>query len=266
MWMFTIGMSCVLISCNLLANSRSPDDLFRLTLSGLAGSDNYTFTGETALRRNEQDKFLQHFAYEGQVKNHDELLIQSIIPIHSTRVVTGKQKPSQSQKQMANLRLMGGQWVQTSNHVDIGTNQVLIRLNPLGQLEGINKLKKVIREEGSAARGTKVLRIELDPKDAHKWLDNQLSDEMNHLRNEVASDQVNGSPKIQKEQDKIWNEGKEQMKVMLEQAEVGTIYHLTIDRTNNLPLRLISESKIVYKDLEGNEQHESMVSDVTFKH
>ncbi|HEY2493976.1 MAG TPA: hypothetical protein VGI33_13855 [Paenibacillus sp.] len=263
-WMFTVAIGCLLTSCNLLSNGRSPDELFQLTLSGLTGSDTFTFKGETALRRNEQDKFQQHFAYEGKVKNHDELVIQSIIPIQSSRAATDQQKSAQSQNQMTSLRLTDGQWIQTSN-TDISMNQVLVRLNPLGQLEGINKLKKGIREEGTAARGTKILRIELDPKDARTWLDNQLSDEMNHLRNGAISAQVSDS-KLQKELDQIWSAGKEQMKTMLEQADVGTVYHLTIDRSRNLPLRLTSESKIAYKDLEGNEQHETMVSDVTFQH
>ncbi|AJS57836.1 hypothetical protein [Paenibacillus sp. IHBB 10380] len=265
-WMFTIVICCLLTSCNLLSNGRSPDELFQLTLSGLTGSDAFTFKGETALRRNEQDKFQQHFAYEGKVKNHDELVIQSIIPIQSSRAATDQQRSAQSQNQMTSLRLTDGQWIQTSNtDTDIGMNQVLIRLNPLGQLEGINKLKKGIREEEAAARGTKVLRIELDPKDARTWLDDQLSDEMNRLRDEAISAQVSDS-KLQKELDQIWGEGKEQMKTMFEQADVGTVYHLTIDRTRNLPLRLTSESKIAYKDVEGNEQRETMVSDVTFQH
>ncbi|MGF7048485.1 hypothetical protein J2T13_002993 [Paenibacillus sp. DS2015] len=265
--LFVIGISCLLTSCNLLPNGRTPDELFQLTLSGLTGSDNFTFTGESALRRNEQVKFQEHFAFEGQVKNHDELTMHSILPIQSTRVAAEQQKSSKTQNQSTDLRLSNGRWVQTSN-TDIGENQVLARLNPLDQLEGIKKLKKAIKEEGGAARGTKVLRIELDPEDARTWLDTQLSDEMNHLRNEATSDQLNDSSKskLQKELDQIWREGKEQMKVMLEQAEVGTVYHLTMDRTSNLPLRLTSESKIAYKDVEGNKQTETLISDVTFKH
>ena len=266
-WVIGIGLIALLSGCNFLHSNRSPEDQFRLSLSGLAGIEKLTFTGESALRRNEQQWFEQHFIYDGQLTNHDMLSMQTRIPLQSASTQTKNEVQGLTKLNpiSADLRRVNGGWVHTSsvdNHVD----QALVRFNPLSQLEGIVELNKNIEEEISAPRGTRVLRIELNSEDALQWLDRQLSSEMKSLRTELNAQNTSYTPEVRSELDKIWKQGEEQLQSMLKQAKVGTVYHLTIDRKSNFPRRLTSESKLSYLDLEGNEQNETVVNDVVFQH
>lgn len=265
-WIIVVGLGCILFGCSFLSTNTSPEEQFRVSVSGLAGSEAFSFNGEAALRRNEQSLFEQHFAYEGQLTNHDELMMQSTLPLQSATsntVTTVKEKNSVNSVS-ANFRRMNGDWVHTSNVVD-QPDQALVRFNPLDQLEEISGLDKTITEETGASRGTRVLRIELKSADALKWLDKQLSSEMDSIREELDNQKTSNSLKVHSELEAIWKQGENQLQVMLKQAKVGTVYHMTIDRVSNLPVRLTSESKMSYLDLEGNEQSEIVVNDVTFQ-
>jgi hypothetical protein len=267
MWVIATGLIALLSGCNFMQSNRSPEEQFHISLSELAGIEKLTFTGESALRRNEQQWFEQHFIYDGQLTNHDMLSMQTRIPLQSA--LTNTKKEIQELKKLnpitVDLRRVNEGWVHTSS-VDNQVDQALIRFNPLSQLESIVELNKNIQEEISAPRGTRVLRIELNSEDALEWLARQLSSEMKGLRTELNTQNTSYTPKVRSELDRIWKQGDEQLQSMLKQAKVGTVYHLTIDRKSNLPMRLTSESKLFYIDLEGNKQNETVVNDVVFQH
>ncbi|WP_438351494.1 hypothetical protein ACP8HI_13110 [Paenibacillus sp. FA6] len=265
-WGVIVGLCTLLSSCNFLSANKSPEEQLQLSLGGLAGIETLTFTGEAALRRNEQRWFEQHFAYEGQLTNHDLLSMQTKAPIQSASAknINKTQEEGRISDVSADLRRFQGGWVNTSS-VDSHMDKLLVRFNPLSQLDGVAGLNKSIQEETSASRGTRVLRIELKSEDALKWLDHQLSSEMEALRTEYYKQNATYSPETQTELEAIWRQGEEQLQTMLKEAEVDTVYHLTIDRKSNFPLRLTSESKISFLDLEGNEQNEIMVNDVVFQ-
>lgn len=259
-----VGLCYILSGCNFISTSTSPEEQFQISVSGLAGTEALTFMGEAALRRNEQRQFEQHFAYEGKLTNHDQLTMQSILPVQSASKKKNMTSAQEKVNKSADFLHMNGEWVHTSSKTD-QADQVLIRFNPLDQLEEISGYGKVITEERGASRGTRVLRIELKPEDALEWLDKQLSSEMNALRQELVEQRTLYSSKVRSELDGIWKKGDEQLQAMLKEAKVGTIYHMTIDRTSNLPIRLTSESNMSYLDLEGIEQIESVVNDVSFQ-
>ena len=70
----------------------------------------------------------------------------------------------------AKLRWQGGAWMIASSNANAFTRGIA-RLNPLDQLEDIRRAsKKNLSLEKGAARGTEVLRIELDPQEAKQQL------------------------------------------------------------------------------------------------
>ncbi|OAB46499.1 hypothetical protein [Paenibacillus antarcticus] len=266
-WISVVALCCLLSGCNLFSANASPEEQFQVSVSGLAGSEAFSFVGKAALRRNEQRQFEQHFSYEGQLTNHDELAMQSTLPVQTATkasVSVVKKEKNSSNPISADFRRMNGGWIHTSNAGKQAV-QALVRFNPLDQLEEISGLTKTITEEVGASRGTRVLRIELNSEDAHKWLVKQLSREMDGLREELDKQQTTYSLKVRSELESIWQQGDKQLQTMLKQAKVGTVYHMTIDSRSDLPLRLTSESKMSYLDLEGNEQSETVVNDVTFQ-
>ncbi|OAB30250.1 hypothetical protein PMSD_20940 [Paenibacillus macquariensis subsp. defensor] len=266
-WISVAGLCCLLSGCNLFSTSASPEDQFQVSVSGLAGSEAFSFVGEAALRRNEQRQFEQHFSYEGQLTNHDELAMQSTLPVQTATkasVFVAQKEKNNSTPISADFRRVNGGWIHTSS-ANEQADQALVRFNPLDQLEEISGLDKIITEEMGASRGTRVLRIELKSEDALKWLDKQLSSEMDGLRDELDKQQTTYSSKVRSELESIWQQENRQLQTMLKQAKVGTVYHMTIDTRSDLPLRMTSESKMSYLDLEGNEQSETVVNDVSFQ-
>jgi uncharacterized protein YdaT len=161
-----------------------------------------------------------------------------------------------------------GQWMAlTAQHEPLRGS--LSRFNPIAQMESIDRMNKTIKSEYGSGRRTKILRIELAPKDAKTWALAQLNDEMNAIRAEYmhkATAVKGGSQeKLEKDLNKVWEQGETSMQEMMKQAEVQTVYHLTVDRKTSLPLRLSSESQVSYKDMNSKRNKEALVTDVNFR-
>ncbi|AOZ91554.1 hypothetical protein [Paenibacillus crassostreae] len=255
-----ICISTLLSGCNIMSSNKSPEEQFQLSLTGLAGIEALSFNGEAALRRNEQRWFEHHFTYEGQLTEHDLLSMQTQLSLQSSSSNIENKQSDNSSLVSTDLRRIQGGWVRTSA-VENEVDQALARFNPLRQLEGIAGLRKSIQEEAGASRGTRVLRIELNPEDALNWLESELSSELASLNPQSDSSY---HPEVQLELEAIWKQGEEQLQTMLQHANVSTVYHLTIERKSYFPLRLTSESNMLYLDADNNEQSETMVEDVVF--
>lgn len=130
-------------------------------------------------------------------------------------------------------------------------------------------MNKTIQSEYGAGRRTRTLRIELAPEDAKTWAVAQLNDEMNAIRAEYMhkASTVKGArkEKLEKDLDQVWKQGEITMQQMMKQANVQTVYHLTVDRKSSLPLRLSSESQVSYTDNNRKNNKEALVTDVNFK-
>ncbi|MNO72488.1 hypothetical protein D3C76_634380 [compost metagenome] len=270
----TSSILTLILGCSRMEN-RSPEDWFNFSWAGLAGSDGLTFQGNAVLLRGEQLIAEGNVSYSGQLRDHHELAMRSQLPGTGTTQIKNKDIGINSGSTASltgneiKLRWEDGSWSLKSNEND-GTVQAtgLARLNPLDQLEEIKRAKKEIKLENASARGTKVLRIEIDPADAKEQLKNKLVKEMDGLKNkwqlEVSKIHADHRSQVSKEVEEQWSVGKNQLIQMLDQAEAKATYHLTIDRNNGLPIRLTSETQLDYPNMRGINEHEVLISDNRF--
>ncbi|QLG39468.1 hypothetical protein HW560_16115 [Paenibacillus sp. E222] len=259
--------------CGLLERDRTPEELFSLALSGIAGKEKLSFDGEAGLRRESSGLFENQFKFEGKLEDHDRLTLQTRLPGAVTAAGTGVNAAAvnnngQPSGFSASFERKRGQWMAlTAQHEPLRGS--LSRFNPIAQMESIDRLNKTITSEYGSGRRTKILRIELAPKDAKTLALAQLNDEMDAIRAEymhkAAAVKGDKQAKLEKDLNKVWEQGEASMQEMMKQAEVQTVYHLTIDRKSSLPLRLSSESQVSYKDMNRKLNKEALVTDVNFR-
>ncbi|SEO08262.1 hypothetical protein [Paenibacillus sp. OK076] len=262
--------------CGLLERDRTPEELFSLALSGIAGKEKLSFDGEAGLRRESSGLFENQFKFEGKLEDHDRLTLQTRLPGAVTAAGTGVKgvnaaavnNNGQPSGFSASFERKRGQWMAlTAQHEPLRGS--LSRFNPIAQMESIDRLNKTITSEYGSGRRTKILRIELAPKDAKTLALAQLNDEMDAIRAEymhkAAAVKADNQAKLEKDLNKVWEQGEASMQEMMKQAEVQTVYHLTIDRKSSLPLRLSSESQVSYKDMNRKLNKEALVTDVNFR-
>ncbi|MDR9747036.1 hypothetical protein [Paenibacillus taichungensis] len=262
--------------CGMLERDRTPEELFSLALSGIAGKEKLSFDGEAGLRRESSGLFENQFKFEGKLENHDRLTLQTRLPGAVTAAGAGVKgvnaaavnNNGQPSGFSASFERKQGQWMAlTAQHEPLRGS--LSRFNPIAQMESIDRMEKTIKSEYGSGRRTKILRIELAPKDAKTWALAQLNDEMYAIRAEYmhkATTVKGGSQeKLEKDLNKVWEQGETSMQEMMKQAEVQTVYHLTVDRKTSLPLRLSSESQVSYKDMNSKRNKEALVTDVNFR-
>ncbi|GAB6990531.1 hypothetical protein [Paenibacillus pini] len=256
---FCLGLG----GCGLFESGKTPEEWFKQTLAGLAGKDEFTFRGEEGLRRNEQDRFVQNMIYEGKLTQHDKLTMTNVVPKIAAH--HGKDVLEMEGKEVNEVHLLRqkGDWMHINEDGKARTQASLSRFNPLEQLEAIHELPKEITEETAAARGTKVLKIELTPAAAHTWLSKQLKQEMAVLREEQVMAK-GGTPKNKEKLEKVWKQGNDQLEQMLKQANVKTTYHLTINRKSGFPKRLSSKTYTRYTNAKGQQEQETLINDVLF--
>ncbi|PYE45587.1 hypothetical protein HUB98_07625 [Paenibacillus barcinonensis] len=266
-------MLAVVPGCGIFQRDRTPEEIFALALSGMAGKETLSFEGEAGLRRENSAMFENQFKFEGKLEEHDRLTLQTRLPGAVTAAgsdisMNTVNNNGQSGGFSASFERKQGQWTAlTAQHEPLRGS--LSRFNPIAQLEKIDTMKKTIQSEYGSGRQTQILRIELAPEDAKAWAASQLKDEMNTIRAEYMhkATQVKGADrqKLEEELQKVWQQGESSMQRMFEKAEVHTVYHLTVDRKTSLPMRLSSESQMKYRDNNSRNNVEALVTDVNFK-
>ncbi|WP_458123281.1 hypothetical protein [Paenibacillus sp. Z3-2] len=273
LWLLVIIVIIGVPGCGLIQRDQTPEEVFSLALSGIAGKETLSFEGEAGLRRENSGLFENQFKFEGKLENHDRLTLQTRLPGEVTAVGTGIHTTAvnnngQPSGFSASFERKQGQWMALSaQHEPLRGS--LSRFNPIAQLEKIDGLNKTIQSEYGSGRRTRTLRIELAPEDAKAWAVAQLNDEMNAIRSEYMhkAATVKGArkEKLEKDLEKVWEQGEATMQQMMKQASVQTVYHLTVDRKSSLPLRLSSESQVSYTDNKHKNNKEALVTDVNFK-
>ncbi|RUT36276.1 hypothetical protein EJP77_04610 [Paenibacillus zeisoli] len=250
---------------------RSAQDWFDLTWAGLAGSDTLSFKGTTVLLKADQLQPEGSVAFSGELQNHQVLTLTADSPA-KTENSNLKTAEAKSQRSLATFHLKGRRWVALSENQGMSVSQPLTRINPLAQLEEIHDTKsKTIRLESGAARGTKVLRVELAPEEAKMLLRRQLNDEMNIVLSNYSRDsqllQLSPSARtaLNREVQNLWSQRNRKMSEKLDRAEVGTVYHLTVDKRTGLPIRLTSNNKISFPGNSNLNKPETLVTDCSFK-
>ncbi|WP_188539404.1 hypothetical protein [Paenibacillus segetis] len=256
-----------MVACS-IGEAKTPEEWFEFTWSGLAGRDALSFQGNASLVRQDKPLMEENISYYGQLKNHHELEMVTILPrlneVGTWKTAGNKQTNDEIQSK---LLWKGGAWTISANQGEV-LSKGMTRLNPLDQLETIRKMNKKITTESGAARGTKVLRIELDPSEAKEMIKEKLTAEMQVLRNDYENKIAKMEPelrnKVEPEINNLWTSGNEQLAKILKQTDAKVIYHLTIGRRNGLPQRLTSESELIYLSPAGLQQREVLLTDNRF--
>lgn len=264
-------LTLTLVSCG-MNEAKTPEQWFEFTWSGLAGCDALTFRGLAALQRGNGHGLEESLSYTGRLHEHRELSIRAEPAPNRTGNLGDRLQTaglSQPGGWEAKLRFENGNWLVQSEAHD-ALQQGVVRLNPLDQLEEIRMAaKKTITSESGAARGTKVLRIEMDPAEASIRLKDRLLSEM-ELTREGGNEPLERVPAERREQlrselSRIWAAGNDQLSAMLEQMNATVVYHLTIDRKSGLPARLTSETTLNYLSTQGIPQREVLRTDNRFE-
>ncbi|WP_339290632.1 hypothetical protein [Paenibacillus sp. FSL E2-0201] len=270
-----LTLYCILCSgCSVIRDKPAKEDL-SLALAGMAGSDEVAFEGANMLTRGGTTVPESLLFYGGTVEDHKKVKLYTLLPDKSASQKTAAKgvkdlksstyalKPYYSQ-----LEKKDGRWELLTTENSSEEGNPLPALNPLKQLEELDAMEKNVTEEAGAGRGTSVLRIELTPSEARKQLSVELEKEMQNLRpkglesakNSTAADQA-----VAKALEKLWQKKNNELQEKLKQANVETVYHLTIDKKHNLPRRLTLNRKVSYSGETTNKSdNETYVSKVDF--
>lgn len=263
------GMLCIILllpACG-ISDNKTPEDWFDYTWSGVGKSNSLSFRGNAAVMRGEKMKMEESINFTGQLKDHQQLVIRTVLP---STIAKNAPRATTAQPEAiyeTDLSWKGGNWSLESDEAD-AFMMGIARLNPLGQMEEIHDANKKITADRGAPRGTKVLRIELDPTWAKQRIKTRLIGEMEGVRRgwqaQITDFSKEQRSKLQSELENEWALGKDRLVMMLNNSEVNVFYHLTIDRNTGRPTRLTSETELVYTNMAGEREQEILLTDSRF--
>ncbi|MFF2907386.1 hypothetical protein [Paenibacillus sp. NPDC057934] len=264
--------------CTEVNNKPAPKDL-SLALAGMAGSDGVSFEGSAALlREGEATPALSQY-YGGKMENHNQLSLYTLLPDKGTSKTAATEGIRKLEKNgvtthihsgekaySSKLEKREGQWQELSKASGNHQDNPLPRLNPLLQLEQLKEVDKTVTEETGAARGTRVLRIQLTPEAARALLSRELEQEMNSLRpvNSGVKAKNRNQAKADKAIEALWQKKNNEMERQLAKANVKAVYHLTVDKKQNLPRKLDWTRTVSYANGKKPGDQESLVVQVNF--
>lgn|GEM_PF-3754124 len=228
--------ACLLVSmtgCFSIESKKDPNELYQMALSGLAGTDNFTFRGKSVIYGDNQALIREPIMYHGKVTAHQ---LQGF------------------QMSMANK--------QETSFAD--------RWNPLKQLEEIKNLSKSMEIDPYASNRTHiVMRMTLAPEAGKKLLIQNLNDEMRKLDERkiqvqnVHSLSLRDRSNLQSELGQIISNGYNELHKMTNDMQVNSSYTLWINRSTLLPAKLYSKSKTNYHE-DGVKREEVVVTESQF--
>lgn len=272
-----LTLYCLLCSgCSVIRDKPAKEDL-SLALAGMAGSDEVVFEGANMLTRGGTTVPESLLFYGGTVEDHKKVKLYTLLPDKSTiqKTAAGGVKDLKNSTSTcalkpyySQLEKKEGRWElqTTENTSEVGNP--LPALNPLKQLEELESMEKNVTEEAGAGRGTSVLRIELTPSEARKQLSAELEKEMQNLRPKVpesAENNTEADQAVAKALDKLWQKKNNELQQKLKEANIETVYHLTVDKKHNLPRRLTLNRKVSYSgEMMNKSENETYVSKVDF--
>ncbi|MDT3425671.1 hypothetical protein J2Z22_001190 [Paenibacillus forsythiae] len=247
-------------------DGKPPGELLELALAGMTGADGVTFEGEAALRVDGKQLPETALYYGGELTNHKTLVIYNLLqgPAES-RERPGDQAQQRSARPNLYSRLekSRGQWRALSPSGDQGGSP-LPGLNPIRQLEELDNMNKTVTKEAGAGGRVRLLRIELDPQQAHDQLAAELEAEMNALRTASTGGKSAGTAGRASLLEKLWNRENRELHRRLRDAEVATVYHLEVDARRNLPKSLSRQRTITFPSSGGRTRRETFVTRVDF--
>ncbi|AKG34503.1 hypothetical protein [Paenibacillus durus] len=248
-------------------NGKTAGELLDLALAGMTGTDGVTFEGETALRVDGRQLPEASIYYGGELINHKSLRIYKLLPDSAK----SQELPGDLTQQAAGpnlysrLEKSGGQWRVVPLNEDQGGSP-LPGLNPIRQLEELKTMNKTVTREAGAGGKVRLLRIELDPRQAHDQLAAELEAEMSALRTSSASEKspVARTAAGVSALERLWEQEDGELQRRLRDAKVATVYHLEVDAMRNLPKSLSRQRTITFLSSDGRTRRETFVSRVDF--
>jgi hypothetical protein len=247
-------------------------EYLNLALAGMAGTDGVTFEGASALLKGRNGTPYESLYYGGKMEKHNQVTLYTLLPDGNSTNAAGadtiKQESASTNKPYyySQLKKIGDKW-EPFNTSDSQEGNPLPRLNPISQLEELEKLDKTVEVEAGGGRGIRVLRIELSPEEAYAQLAAQLNDEMSALRNvgqNAVKSTADTNPNLNKALAAFWKKQDTELRNRLERAQVQAVYHLNIDTRHNLPKRM-SLTRTVSFQGDGSETHsETYVTQIDF--
>ncbi|WP_150268614.1 hypothetical protein [Paenibacillus tepidiphilus] len=270
---FLLLNACCLLcaGCTSEGSQKPAAEALSLVLAGMDGSDGVSFEGAAALLLD--GKLLKESAltYGGSVEDHNKVSLYTLLPDKEgqTAAAVDEQKRLRTSQTAgayaARLARTSGGWTQLGESAT-GELNPLPGLNPLRQLEELEKLdKQTVTEEGRAARGTRLLRIELTPEAAKSQLASALERDMQAVRPEAS---ISGGAALsgeeQAELTAFWEQKEQELRDKLAQAEITSVYSLQVDSKRNRPKKLSWTRKVSLPASIGQGAEEVYVSEVEF--
>lgn len=241
------------------------EESFNRAVAGLAGVDNLTFKGNAVIKSGNSGLHNQSIAFQGQLQDHSMLTITtSKSPPSSTKLAGSLTESTSFDGLKGKMEYDGEKWHTLAGHTD---TDWMARMNPLEQLMLMGESDKKITEELGAARGTKVLRIELSQGASQELTKNMLSGQMQAIRSRLdqkGDALYTDNPKVKARLLAVWESENRELNRLLAESNVNTVFHMTIDKKTYLPSRLTSERTISVHSSKGQQRAETLVSDIRF--
>lgn len=235
----------------------APEEYLNRAISGLSGTDYFTFQGQTAIRGDVSGIYEHSAAFEGELKNH-QLLTLTARPV---KTAAGEQGGSR-----AVVKYERGQWKAAAE--GYGSIDWTEPLNPLLQLEEIGKSDKTVTEELGASRGTRMLRIKLSSEAARQMTEKTLKAQMERLRHRITDRKDSlyaPDPAVRSRLLAVWKQENGRLETMLKDSEASAVYHLTVSKKTGLPQKLTLERVVEYNSPAGKMRSETLLSEVRFE-
>lgn len=227
------GLLMSTVGCYPIESRKDPNELYQLALSGLSGTDNFTFRGQSLIYGSNRALIREPIQYHGTVKAH---------------------------------QLQGFQMLMANKQVTSFAD----RWNPLRQLEEIKNLAKTMEIDATASNRTHiVMRMRLAPEAGKMLLTQNLYDEMRKLEERKIQVQNVHSlsdadrSKLQSELGQIISTGYHKLQKMTNDMQVDSNYTLWINRSTLLPSKLYSKTKTNYHE-NGAPREEVVVTESKF--
>ena len=255
-------------------NSKPSAEALNLVLAGMDGSDAVSFEGSAALLLGGQPVSETSLYYGGKVEDHSKVSLYTLLPDETggakAAAETGLKRLGQSSATApayyARLEKKDGEWQMQAASSESGESSPLTALNPLRQLEELESLEKEVTEESGAARGSKVLRINLSPSEARKQLSTELEREMQAIRPDAGKAQNTAERRneVTAAMNDLWAQKENELQQKLAGAEITSVYFLKVDTKRNLPKRLTWTRSVKYPGSADSSGDETYVTKVDF--
>lgn len=249
--------------CTVMKDKPAAEDL-NLVMAGMDGTDGVSFEGAAALLIDGKTVPESSLYYGGKVADHNQITLYSLLPDGGQPAPAAESGPHSLRQGSGDAPVYytrmvkeDGKWTMKQASPALDGSNPLEALNPLRQLEELEKMGKTVTEEAGSARGTRVLRIELTEAEARRQLSAELAQKMQAIKpaaGEDAAVPADTHAKALAAKSALWEQKQTELQQRLNQADIRTVYYLKVDPKRNLPTRLTS-NRTPHLSRQGRSDH-----------